>query len=310
MKYILTIICILLLLVIPGCDEDETPELPERPSLEDLPPRPDIEDLPPKQDGEELPALPEEESVEIDIDMFIAIHNEPGGSHYSDLEYQAENWPGLVDLIESADEYGHKLTLLFNPQWAEYILQDDEKLSLVRSWESNGHELGVHSHSVNAKVTWNGYTNQEEYSIRTDYIGDMDEMMDLLNQLPASGQMKTAAVTDDDSDYDYPSGVIYDVDGGWSEYEDLVSTPTTVVWGSSTLIGLKHARYSDPAGFDISMGTDDIDNAIEEYEEGQVLGVVFHNFEYNDDPAPYDFLFQYLDQKGITTRAVSDIHEN
>jgi len=243
-----------------------------------------------------------------EINMFIAIHNEPG-SFNAWGDYQEEKWPALVSLVESADGYGHTLTLLFNPQWATYILDNEERLALVRQWESHGHELGVHCHGVNTQVNWNGYTNNDEYKIRQEYLGTMQDMMDLLNRLPVSGQMKTSATTDDSSEIDYPPGIIYDVDGGASEYEDLVSTPFALTWGDSELIGLKHARFTDAAGSGISVGTDDILTAMQEYEEGQVLGIVFHTFEYYDNPGPYDLLFAFLAERGVHTKTVSSILE-
>ena len=65
---------------------------------------------------------------------FLAIHFEVGGNTRN-LEHQRSHWPTAVNLEKLADQYNAKLSLQFNPQWAEYILQDHDKYNLLKNIE-------------------------------------------------------------------------------------------------------------------------------------------------------------------------------
>jgi len=89
---------------------------------------------------------------------FLAIHFEVGGDTRN-LAHQKEFWPVAIDLIKLANKYNAKLTLQFNPQWAEYILKDKNKFNLLKEWQNRGHEIGLHHHGYD-HGNWNGYTNR------------------------------------------------------------------------------------------------------------------------------------------------------
>jgi len=255
-------------------------------------------------------AIPEpiEPETGTEINLFIAIHNEPGPNPESTI-YQEQRWLALVDLVETADNYGHKLNLLFNPQWATYILADQDRLNLVRSWETNGHEIGLHNHG-HSLGNWNGYTDQEEYFSDIKFIGTMDEMMNLMIQLPASGDIRVAAVSKDDADYDYPAGIEYDVDGGWDPDENLISSPSIVTYNGHTMTHLDHARYSGPIQKNVNVGLNGIEEAITDLEDNEAIGIVFHTFEFYEDSEPFTKLFEFLENNGISAKTVPDILEN
>ena len=93
---------------------------------------------------------------------------------------QEDMWLALMDLVELADERGHRLTLQMSPPWIEYLATPacDLILStpreypagsgsthgvcreLVFAWQANGHELSVHHHGPNHDPTkFDGYTS-------------------------------------------------------------------------------------------------------------------------------------------------------
>lgn len=238
------------------------------------------------------------------VDLFLAVHHEPGPDPRS-TAYAARYWPSLVELVAAADAHGHRLTLLLNPQWAAFVLEDPARLAQVRAWEGKGHEVGLHSHgpSMNA---WNGYTNQPAFRTDAGYLGGTDAMMAVMNAVPSAGRIRTAAVTDGDSDHDYPAGILYDVDGGASGVADLVSTPTPVIWGGRTMTGLRHARHG-ATDSPVQVGQTEIAAALDRVTEGQVVGIVFHCFEFHDAPGVYRSLFSFLAGEGVTARTVTDI---
>ncbi|NQT71740.1 MAG: hypothetical protein HQ553_03095 [Chloroflexi bacterium] len=283
-KVILVLVMMLFILAIGGCDDES--------------------------DGGTSPMeIPLEETithVEEDVDFFIAVHCEPGGDPLS-TNYVALNWLALTDLVNSADDHNMKLTLLMNPQWATYILEDEHRLGLVRDWESNGHEIGLHSHGPHMN-SWNGYTNQEQYFNSPDFIGTMDDLMDVVNQLPASEQMVTACIASEDQEYDFPSGIIYETNGGADKLDDLWSTPTEYTWNGQDVLRVTHARYAVSFS-EVNIDLQQMNKILDDNESDEIMGIVFHCFEYADDSAPYNALFRLLEENGIHTNTVSAVVE-
>lgn len=236
--------------------------------------------------------------------LFVAVHCEPGGDP-SSTGYVALHWPALIDLVTSADEHNMKLTLLMNPQWAMFALEDPSRLALMRRWESNGHELGLHSHGPHMGE-WNGYTDQEEYFGSPEFLGTTDDMMELVNKLPASGQMVTACVTSEDQDRDFPSGVPYATNGGGDKFGDLWSTPTEYIWSGDHALQVTHARYTGTFS-EVNIDLQQMKILLDAEGDGEVMGVVFHCFEYADDPARFNALFTLLEQEGIYAETVASI---
>lgn len=109
---------------------------------------------------------------------FLAIHFEVGG-HTKSLEYQKTLWPAAIDLVALADQYKANLTLQFNPQWAEYILQDRNNFNLLKQWQKQSHEVGLHHHGYD-HGDWNGYTNRPGKEDDPRFRGKIEDMMELM----------------------------------------------------------------------------------------------------------------------------------
>jgi len=239
-------------------------------------------------------------------DFFIAVHCKPGAVPVS-TEYAARNWPALTDLVKSADEHHMKLTLLFNPQWVMYILEDGARLELVRRWEANGHEPGLYHHGPSMN-DWNGYTNQEKHFGSHKFMGTIREMMVLINRLPASGQMNTACVNSVDQEFDFPQGVIYEISGVSDKLEDLWSTPTEFTSNGQDVLRLTCANYA-ARGSEVDIDLEEMKQLLDENDGDEVMGITFHAFEYADNAIPFDALFELLDERGIHAKSVSVIME-
>ncbi len=239
-------------------------------------------------------------------DFFIAVHCEPGNNPLS-TEYVERNWPSLIMLVKSASEHGMQLTLLFNPQWAMYILADGKRLEVVRKWEAIGHEIGLHHHGPSMN-SWNGYTNQGKYFGSRKSMGTIREMMVLVNMLPASGQVQTACVNSDDQEFDFPQNVIYETNGGSNKFGDLWSVPTEFTWNGQDVLRVTHARYA-ARGSEVNIDLQEMVQLLDQNADDEVMGIVFHTFEYAETPVPFDALFRLLDERGIYTSSVSAIME-
>lgn len=99
-----------------------------------------------------------------------------------------------------ADQYKAKLNPQFNPQWAEYTLKDENKLSLLRQWQKRGHEVGLHHHGYD-HGDWNGYTNKSVKEDDPKFSGSVEGMMRLLTQLVEPYEIFTGTITDEEFDY-------------------------------------------------------------------------------------------------------------
>jgi hypothetical protein len=238
------------------------------------------------------------------VNCFIVIHNEPGRDAKS-TAYAKQYWPALVQLVASADDEGHKLTLLFNPQWATYIMEDSTRLTMLRSWEANGHEIGLHHHGPHM-AEWDGYTDQEEFFNHPEFIGTINDMMELMKKLPASGIIRTAGIPDTDAVFEYPAGILYDVDGGSNGINDLVSCPSRITWNNHVMTHLTHAKYAESAVV-INVSLQEIEQAINNLSKDEVIGIVFHSFEYADNPEVFKTLFAFLSSHDVYARTVTDI---
>jgi hypothetical protein len=235
---------------------------------------------------------------------FIAIHCEPGNDART-TNRPAVYWPDLVELVELADKYNIKLTLMFNPQWATYILEDESKLDLVRSWEANGHEIAAHHHGPSYGDNWDGYTNELGYDTNPEYLGNMTDYINLLNQLPTGGQIYSGGIAAaPDKPYDWPEGIIYSAEG--IEMTELLSTPTKIEYNGYEATELTYSLF----GFTAGRGTtqmEDLDSAYSTSTSDQYIGIVFHEKNYADAPENYDQLFQFLTDRGIEVKSLGGI---
>ena len=231
---------------------------------------------------------------------FIAVHMEVGGTP-KDLDYQEGNWPVLIELVELANKYDHKLTLQFNPQWASYILEEQSRLSLLRAWELDGHEIALHHHGP-SHGDWNGYTNVDEKKDDPRYIGTISEMMTLMKQLPASGLILNGGITNEDTDW--PEGIIYDTNGGRSK-NDLLSKPETVNFSGYDVMQLTY-RVATKNGADLT----EIEKGYNSAKPGEIMGLVFHAYNYDRNSENHlgiQNLFASLAEHNIQVKSVSDI---
>ncbi len=89
---------------------------------------------------------------------FIAVHCEPHNGLPEQEETIAAEYQVLRQMVARADEYGVKLTLMFTPQWADYVAADPGRMAELESWRREGHEIAAHHHSIH-HGNWDGYTD-------------------------------------------------------------------------------------------------------------------------------------------------------
>jgi len=279
------------------------------------------------------PVSPDESfAAESETYTFIAIHFEAGykGRILDDLpielpaEYMAMDFgwqeyhfETAQNLVQKADEFGFHLTLMFNPQWAEYILQDSARTDVVRQWQERGHEISYHHHSFN-HVDWNGYSNDPIASGIPIYLGDVDTGLNLVRTLAGPASVTSAMIDglpidmpqsyeDTTEDLILAGGSQYDSFELYGELRSL--KPSKVIKDNGgTIIRVAHRQLTWMSD-DISI-EEALDIFQEEYKNMQsdeVYGVVFHCFDYLAATASYDEWFEFIANNGDMVKSVSEV---
>lgn len=232
----------------------------------------------------------------------------PGGTP---LKWQKTFWPHLIRFVETADKYNAKLTLLFHPQWAEYILEDENRLKIVKEWQKNGHEIGLHYHDVK-HGDWCGYTNRAEYKEKPTYRGTVRQMMEFLNKLASPEKVVTACIGPIEAlagkqpegserpvdEIDYPDEIICNVNG----FTDALIVPYKFMYKGKDRWQLRHAYTA---------GQRELNKAKNEFmlatKPNEVFGFVTHEFNFAQDPGFVEEWFRFVSEHKLKIRTVSDI---
>lgn len=226
---------------------------------------------------------------------FLAIHFEVGRDTRG-LDHQRKHWPAAVSLVESANKHRSKLTLQFNPQWADYILADKVKFDLLKKWQDEGHEISLHHHGYDHN-NWNGYTNRSGKSSDYRYRGTIKNMMGLMTRLAAPYDFLSGTITDEA--FDYPDCIRYDTEGIWIHHAR--TRPQKVIFCGIDVIQVGMALLP----FD-----GDIEVFKQEYlksQENNIFGVVTHEADYDKDPAVINKWLEFMQSENNSIQTVSEI---
>ncbi len=227
---------------------------------------------------------------------FFIIHLETGGDTKS-LQSQEAYWPVLVEIINLADRYAAKLTLHFNPQWIEYIMQERIKLAEIRKWQAMGHEMGLHHHGYDHD-DWNGYTNRSDKESEPGFRGNVQDMIQLAGRFFDPGQPLSGTITDEE--FDYPASIKYDTQG--IKLCHARRKPKLVTLNSDTeMIQL---------GMALLTWKRDIENFKKEYmksEKDELFGVVTHEYDFAKNPVIIEKWLEFVYTTGVNIQTVSEI---
>lgn len=227
---------------------------------------------------------------------FLVIHLEVGGDTIT-LEYQKAYWPTAVNLVKLADQYSAKLTLQFNPQWAEYILNDHNKLNLLRKWQQHGHEVGLHHHGYD-HGDWNGFTNRVGKEVDPKFRGSIQDMMELLWRFVGADQLVSGTITDEKNDY--PKNIRYDTEGILITHAR--SKPKWVTLGCNNKVIQVGMAFLSFEG--------NIESFKREYQkskENEVFGVVTHEKDFAKNPVIIEEWLRFIKSEGARITTVSQL---
>src|SRR4030043_1734899 len=155
---------------------------------------------------------------------FIAIHNEP--HHNSDGQELIEReYMVLKQMIEKANTYNVKLTLMFTPQWAAYISASPERMSDLEGWKLQGHEIAAHHHGINHE-NWDGYADYSEAEIVEHrrirgkqpevYFGTLADYINKLQKI--NPDINSGCLNDEGDKRELPDEIIYDTGSGFANF--------------------------------------------------------------------------------------------
>lgn len=169
------------------------------------------------------PAVPETKG-----DMpyyFIAIHNEPYHSEPESRKKIEQSYAILKEMVKKADEYHIKLTLMFTPQWADYISESPERMADLESWKKHGHEIAAHHHSI-YHGNWDGYTDytkEEAFAQRIkqgktpeEYLGTFNDYINKLKKI--NPDIHSGCVNEEHDKAEMPEKIIYGTCSGFANY--------------------------------------------------------------------------------------------
>jgi len=205
-------------------------------------------------------------------------------------------WPSTISLIDLANKYNAELTLQFNPQWAEYILNEEGHANKIREWQKKGHEVGLHHHGYE-HGDWNGYTNRPGKEDDPRFRGTTKDLIEIMVQLVGPYQLFTGTISDEK--FDYPEGLRYDTEG--IRVEHAKSKPKCVTLGGKKVIQVGMAFLSFEG---------DIESFKREYlrsNENEIFGVVTHEKDFFKNPEIIEEWFQFIISGGKTITSVSKI---
>lgn len=162
---------------------------------------------------------------------FIAVHNEPF-NHTQNKFFTEESYGILTKMIAKADAYNIKLTIMFAPHWADYLLADKERAAALARWKKSGHEISGHHHSVR-HGNWDGYSAlsrqeaeaqramvgghnfQAAYGSET-YYGTLNDFTAKLRRL--NPEIKSGCMNDEGFKNALPDAIIYDTCSGFVNF--------------------------------------------------------------------------------------------
>jgi len=215
--------------------------------------------------------------------------------HCEPTKASEESFLALTDLVERATAAAVPLTIDFTAQWAELILESEEKVGTVAQWMADGHEVGCHHHpywsTQSRAATWDGYTDTPASVLAAaslvSYRGTMDDYMGLLDALPGDRVTACMGLENERDAIDWPCQIRYSTVG--HTLEDAVSKPYQAAHDGCVSWQVTHSLLpaQEPGALQmLYLGASHTD----------VFGVVGHVYNYVDDPHPFIVWFRFLSE--------------
>ena len=223
---------------------------------------------------------------------FFVVHCDPNESY---------NFSNLEILVDSANTYDVKLTIEFTAPWVEKILPFTSALNKLIIWQSQGHEIGLHHHSVNAQGMWDGFSNLSMQEIHaagrdtTNFIGNTDSLYNYVQQI-SNLPIRTIGLEDS---IDMPSLSMYQTGG--NTLEDGFSNPFTYAFNAYNFCKITHCFIANPmreleleAEYFLMTGYD-------------LIGANCHVHNFVDNHLPMINYFKFINEQALISMTATEI---
>lgn len=251
---------------------------------------------------------------------FIAIHNEPHNSEPGSREKIDQGYATLKEMVRKANEYNIKLTLMFTPQWADYISENSERMAELESWKKHGHEIAAHHHSI-YHGNWDGYTDYTKKEAETqrikqgktpeEYLGTFNDYIDKLKKL--NQNIHSGCVNEEHDKAEMPDEIIYGTCSGFANYGEpgrRESDAQNLDKGKNEFITVGNYKGIQRKWLTHYQTNNEVETAkkVVASMKGGVWGSVFHSNK-RESVSFYAFLefLHSIDSAGAKSKTVSQI---
>jgi hypothetical protein len=217
---------------------------------------------------------------------FFAVHCEP--------QTAETRFPDLVRLVAMAERHGIPLTIMFTPQWVEFVMSHPQLLVRVRQWQAWGHEVAAHHHGPYHPY-WDGCTNRTDEELigmgvdPNDRLGDMDDYRLVVEPMAGDSALVTMSgpgATDPDPGVEWQADFPYRTGGG-RQPGDGFSSPHLEEMGEFLVCQIDHQFIETGSDVDTLISLFLADPTIE------VVGATTHVHDFADDSTYVETWFAF-----------------
>ncbi|PIR97397.1 MAG: hypothetical protein COT91_01605, partial [Candidatus Doudnabacteria bacterium CG10_big_fil_rev_8_21_14_0_10_41_10] len=248
---------------------------------------------------------------------FPPVLNFPDEYRNNPLGWQEYFWSSVVDLVKEADNYNFDLTLALNPQWAEYILQDNVKIDMVKKWQEKGHEIGFHHHPK-GHPDWNGYSNASDSTKSSIYLGDVNKGFSYVKDIAFPQYVVSSTIGGLPKEYpslmvSEPGGrIILGSGNQFDSYPQLGKIKSfepieRKAQGIGSVLELTMRELSNVMNITPEEAMPILQTQYKNIKKGEVFGIVWHEFDYFMKKDLYIEWFDFIKSQNGEVKAMKNI---
>jgi hypothetical protein len=224
---------------------------------------------------------------------FFVVHCDPN---------ETQNFPNLERLIDSANQYNIKATIEFTSFWVDSIINYPERLNKLTLWQTQGHEIAMHHHEVQANGMWDGFSNlsmEEIHAAGRDtlkYKGTTDSLYIYIQQITTT-EIVTIGTEDDT---ELPTNVLYKTFG--THVDQSYSNAELILVNSNYYCSASHAFL-----YSMENIVPLLNNLYSISEDYKILGANTHVYNFVANPEPVIEYFKLINNLGLESLNIKQI---
>ena len=241
--------------------------------------------------------LPEKLMVDYIPYYFISIHVNP--LRLREGQNPKNYYTRTVQMVDKANLYDIKLSLMFSGVIADYIAESPERMNVLEQWKQQGHEIAAHHHDIHHKGNWDGYTSysEEEAIARRiqlgeyppgpkdppeHYIGTLNEVAEKFEKINLD--VKSCACNEGNDKMTMPDNIEYGINSGYAHFGEIgtrLESDSNPYSAINEYIIVSEVSGKQKKFVDHALVTDKtiqgIKNMFSSKDSSIIFGVVLHN---------------------------------